>query len=390
MKKFINICLILSIATVSFSQKNAEQESINKFSFKIFEQLYIKGDNCFFSPYSIFGALSMTYAGAADNTKTDMEKTLGITDNTIVHSGFKEITNSIMQNKEIQFLSSNSLWLQKNFKLEKEYTKLVEENYLAKCKNVDFKDETDREKGRKEINTWVDKQTKGNITDFIKPGILSESTAMVLIKAVYFKAIWQSEFSPQNTKNAKFLAVIGDSIDCKMMNNELKTNYFEDNLAQVIEIPYESNKSSMIVILPKDSAKSDLKQFGSAYLNKFYQHLELVDVNLSLPSFKMEVEYELSDALKKMGMKSAFDPGANFSGITGQKDLIVTNVLHKSIIDVSEKGTEASSTTAVISMRSTSINKKPIVFKADHPFIFFIKDRGTGVIIFMGYLAQPK
>jgi len=391
MKNLILIFTMQAFATVCFSQKNATQESINTFSFKLFEQINVKSENCFFSPYSVFGALSMTYAGAKDQTKLDIEKTLEIKNSDSIHSEFKTLTNNISLNREVQFLSSNSIWLQKNFKLEKAYSKLVEDNYLAKSKNVDFASENDREKARKEINTWVDKQTKGNIAEFIKPGILSESTSMVLINAVYFKSIWQTEFLASATKEEKFLASTSDSVVCKMMNNEIKTHYYEDELAQVVEIPYENNKTSLIIILPKDSKTFDLKPFDYHYFTKSFAAFSVKDVVLSIPAFKLDVNYELSDAMKKTGMKSSFDPGANFSGITGDKDLILTNIMHKSIIEVSEKGTEASATTAVISMRSTAVpNKGPVIFKADHPFIFIIKDNTTGVFLFMGYLAQPK
>ncbi len=391
MKNLVIILILLSFATVSFSQKNAVQESINNFSFKLFDQLYVKSENCFFSPFSVFGALSMTYAGAKEKTKLDIEKTLEIRDSSVVHSDFKSLTNNIMLNREVQFLSSNSIWLQKNFKLDKDYSKQIEENYMAKSKNVDFAKEDEREKARKEINGWVDKQTKGNISNFIKPGILSESTIMILINAVYFKSIWQTEFLAKDTKVEKFLAASGDSVNVNMMNNEIKTHYFEDELAQVIEIPYENNKASLLVILPKDKNIVDIKAFDYRYLTKASLAFGLKDVMLGLPGFKLEVDYELSDAMKKIGMKSSFEAGADFSGITGEKDLIISNILHKSIIEVSEKGTEASSTTAVISMRSTTIpNKAPVVFKANHPFIFIIKDNSTGTILFMGYMAQSK
>ncbi len=391
MKNLILIFIMLAFVNVCFSQKNEARESINTFSFKLFEQINVKSDNCFFSPYSVFGALSMTYAGAKEQTKLDIEKTLGIKNGDSIHSQFKTLTNSIGLNREVQFLSSNSIWLQKNFKLEKSYSKQVEENYLAKSKNIDFENENDREKARKEINIWVDKQTKGNIAEFIKPGILSESTSMVLINAVYFKSMWQTEFLASSTKEENFLAPTGDSVVCKMMHNVIKTHYYEDELAQVVEIPYENNKASLMVILPKVDKPADLKLFNYQYLEKASNAFGLKDVQLSLPGFRLDVDYELSDALKKMGMKSSFDPGANFSGITGNKDLIISNILHKAIIEVSEKGTEASATTAVISMRSTTLpNKGPVIFKADHPFIFIIKDNSTGVFLFMGYMAHPK
>jgi serpin B len=391
MKNLLILSCILYFQIVGFSQKNATQESMNIFSFKLYEQLFNKTENCFFSPFSVYSALSMTYAGAKEATKLEMEKVLEINDDNTVHSDIKSLTNSIGLNRELQFLSSNSLWLQKNFKLDKEYSKQIEENYSAKSKNVDFANGNDREKARNEINLFVDKQTKGNIIDIIKPGVLSENTSMILINAVYFKSVWQTEFLAAETKAEKFSSSSGDSVDCKMMHTELKTNYYEDEIAQYIEIPYQNQKASMMVILPRDSKMNDFQFFNYQYFYKVLKSSSAKQVKLSLPAFKMDVNYDLADALKKTGMKSAFEPGANFSGITGAKDLLISSILHKSVIDVSEKGTEASSTTAVIAMRSTSVpSKEPVVFNANHSFIFLIKENSTGLILFIGYLTNPK
>jgi serpin B len=382
--------LSLLVTSIMYSQINSAKESINSFSFKLFKEINSKNENCFFSPYSVFGALSMTMYGAKDNTRQEIEKVLEIKETENVYSDFKNLTANISLNREFQFLSSNSIWLQNKLKIEKEYSKKIEENYQAKSKSVDFTNENNREKARKEINTWVEKQTNSNILEFIKPGILSESTSMVLINAVYFSALWDTEFLLQNTKDEKFLSAKGDSVNCKMMNTEIKANYFHDEFAQVLEIPYEKNKVSLIVVLPESTVKNDLSVFNNSYLNQAIQSFESRNVKLSLPSFKMDVDYDLAEVMKKLGMKSAFENGADFSGITGQKDLFITSLLHKSIIEVSEKGTKASSTTAVIATRSTLIAKEPVNFNANHPFVFILKDNTTGVILFMGYLAMPK
>jgi len=390
MKKIISVAFMMFIIITSYSQKNSTKESINSFSFKLFDQVYTKNENCFFSPFSIYSALSMTYAGAKNNTKDEMERVLEISNSDNHHSSLKGLTASTGLNREFVFLSSNSIWLEQRMKMEREYTKEVEENYQAKCKSVDFTSESDREKVRKEINAWVEKKTSNNILEFIKPGVLSESTSMLLVNAVYFNAIWETEFLPNHTKDDKFLSAKGDSVNCKMMNANIKANYHEDELAQIVEIPYEANKASLLVILPRDTTNSDFTNFNFQYVNKSMELLTAKEVKLSFPAFKMDVDYDLADVMKKMGMKSAFEYGADFSGITGKKDLIISSLLHKSVIDVSEKGTKASSTTAVIASRSTSVAKEPVTFKANHPFIFLIRDNTTGVILFMGYMANPK
>lgn len=147
MKNFIIAFLLMVFAFPAFSQINVSQESINAFSFKLFDQIYVKKENCFFSPYSIYGALSMVYTGAKDVTRTDFEKTLEIKNGDAFINDFKSITSDILLDREIEFLSSNSIWLKKEIKLEKDYSKSVEENFQAKSKNVEFQRENGREKG---------------------------------------------------------------------------------------------------------------------------------------------------------------------------------------------------------------------------------------------------
>ncbi|MDF1551068.1 MAG: serpin family protein, partial [Bacteroidales bacterium] len=390
MKKLPFSILFLLVSIFSFSQKNSASNSINSFSFKVFEQVYSANENCFYSPYSIFGALSLTYEGAENKTKLEMAKVLEINSGDKTSEDFLKVNNSLRSSKDFKLLTANSIWLQNSFKLKKSYKKISSDYYDATTENVDFIDETSRENARNEINKWVEKQTNNNIKDFIKKGILTESTAMVLINAVYFNALWKNDFSSSEISFEDFIAASGDSIHCEMMNTYLNTKYYQDEEIQAIEVPYENNGASMLILLPKKSTENIFKEVDGRYYSEIITSLEAKNVKLSIPKFKLSVNYELSDVMKNLGMKSAFSREADFSGITGSKDLIVSNILHQSVIDVSEKGTEASSTTAVISMRSTVVNKDiPIIFKADRPFLFIIKENITNAILFMGYLTIP-
>jgi serpin B len=390
MKTLIAITAILFLMTNSMAQKSQITESINRFSFKIQEQVHNDKENCIYSPFSIFGALSMTYAGARENTKLEMEKALEINDKAEVHHDFLELSSSLGFEREISFLSSNSLWLQKSLKPEKDYVKLIEEMYKAKVENVNFSNETDREKSRVKINDLIDNQTKGMLPNFIPKGFLDESTIMVLINAIYFNSLWQNEFPSDKVSTGSFMLATKDSVPCKMMNIHFETNYYEDSLMQLVEIPYQNRKASMLVFLPKIGAKATPSNFNYEYFKKICASMSARQLTLALPKFKISANYELSESLKNIGMKSSFAPGADFSGITGNKSLILDKVLHKSVIDVSEKGTEAASSTAVISMRSTKIEKEPAVFIANRPFYFLIKQNPGNLILLMGYLAKPE
>lgn len=390
MKNILFSLILIVVSICSVAQKNGASESINAFSFKLFEQVYDKEQNSFFSPYSVFGALSMTYEGAENQTKLEMGKALEIENDKNMPEDFMNLTKSFESNKNYNLLTANSIWLHKTFKLKKNYAKTTAEYYDAVCKNVDFENDNSREKARTEINDWVEKQTNKMIKDFIKQGVLDKTTAMVLVNAVYFKALWSLDFSEDETVEDKFIAASGETQNCKMMNNHLSTKYFEDETIQAIEIPYENKSASMMVILPKENSNFKLNTLDSKFYNEIINSFQVKSIKLSFPKFRLDVSYELSKPMKQLGMKTAFEKSADFSGISGSKDLIVSNIIHQSVIEVSEKGTEASSTTAVISMRSTKIAKDlPIVFKADRPFVFIIKDNTSNTILFMGYMANP-
>jgi serpin B len=386
MRKAIIIVFILAGFGLN-AQKNHTIESMNAFSFKLLDQLQNNTDNCFFSPFSIYGALSMTYAGAKEQTRLDLEKVLEFSEKDSIIQNFHDLSNSLEMERELSFLSSNSLWSQKNLKIEKSYIKLVQQQYNAKVENVNFAEEKDREKGRLEINQWIDKQTKGNLPNFISKGVLDESTTMILINAVYFNALWNTAFLPENVNNQVFFVSDKDSVGCQMMHLSFESFYFEDDSMQILEIPYQNNKATMLVFLPKKGVST--KNIDYDYYKKVSKSMNSHLINLTFPKFKMQVSYELSDYLKKMGLKSAFEPGADFSGITGNKNLILDKIIHKSILDVSEKGTEAASSTAVISMRSTKLVKDEVNFVANRPFYFLIKQKTENLILFMGYLASP-
>jgi serpin B len=318
-----------------------------------------------------------------------MQQVLELKGNENAHQNFKQLTEAFALEREISFLSSNSFWVQKNMKIDKKYTELLHKFYAAKIENVNFVQDNDREKTRLLINDQVEKDTKGNLKDFIPKGIIQESTLMLIINAVYFNAMWNTEFPEEKITREKFHTSSGDSTDCKMMYQLIETGYYEDEQVQVLELPYQGNKASMILFLPKEPSKKGSDFFNFNSYSKVLPTLKQRPVEISIPKFRLETSYELSETLVKMGMKSAFAPGADFSGITGSKGLILDKVLHKSVVDVSEKGTEASSATAVISMRSTKIGQEPVKFNANRPFYFIIKQNPGNMILFMGYLAKP-
>lgn len=384
--------LILSLLTSSlFAQTGNTPKSINKFSFKLFEQVYNKNNNCFLSPYSVFGALSLTQAGALGPTRDEMNKALEIVDDKDTPENFRKLVNDLNSNKDIELLTSNSVWISKQLKLKKSFAKLSKEYYEAKSESVDFANDKNREKARKEINNWVENKTNKQIKKFLKPGILNASTGMVLVNAVYFKGLWDNEFKKSHTEKADFIAASGNKVSCKMMSNIAKTNYFEDSKIQAIELPYKEKSASMIIFLPKEQSGFDIQKIDYEYYSDVIRSFSEKHVNINIPKFKSEINYELKKPINKLGINKAFVAGADFSGITGGKDLVLSKIIHQSVIDVTEVGTEASSATAVIAVRSAmAVKDQPVIFKADRPFLYLIKEKKTDTIIFIGYMADPS
>lgn len=354
-----------------------------------------KGRNLFFSPYSISTALAMTYAGARGNTETQMAEVLHFTlAQDRLHPAFTSLErqlNAVGQEGTYQLSVANALWGQKGFRFLPEFLHLTEKNYAAALKQVDFINQT--EKARKTINHWVEKKTNNKIKDLIKPDILDSLTRLVLTNAIYFKGYWEIQFEKNATENAPFVISPEKRADVPMMHLTDDFKYWGDENLQILELPYKGNDLSMIVFLPRtvEGFESFEKSLTLKNLNNWLPKLRKQKVRVFLPRFKTTSEFNLNKMLIALGMPDAFDlPLADFSGMTGEKNLFIAHVLHKAFVEVNEEGTEAAAATAVIMGLKAAPAAPPPLFRADHPFIFFIKDNNSGSILFLGRLTNPK
>jgi serpin B len=272
-----------------------------------------------------------------------------------------------------------------------EYTTTVENYYGGKVANLDFIVQT--EKSRKTINAWVEGQTNKKIKDLIPPGVLGALTRLVLTNAIYFKGNWMKKFDKKNTTEEDFRTGPGQNVKAKMMRltgEAAKFNYGESDELQILEMVYEGGDLSMVILLPKGDELDEIEK--SITLERLAGWKGLLGerrVDVFVPKFKFETNYFMVGALTEMGMPSAFEDGvADFSGIDGSKSLVIQNVIHKAYVDVNEEGTEAAAATAIV-FGTTSVPPPTPVFRADHPFIFMIQQRGTGNILFMGKVSDP-
>lgn len=371
-------------------------ESNNQFAFDLYKQLAVQEGNLFFSPFSISTALAITYNGAAGKTKSEMAKTLHFEQlQKNIPQAFHVLLDSIKpakNRKDLQLNISNALWAQKKYIFLNSYIKLCRDYYSASVQNADFTTNKEREKSRKSINQWVEKQTNGKIKDLLQTGAIDAMTRMVITNAVYFYGSWAEKFDEKRTKQDTFHLADKSFVLAPFMHKTFSAKYFENQNLQMAELPYFSGEYSMIIFLPK--APTGLEQVNNDLTNnnfKFYfSKSTQKEIQFSIPKFKLSGQFDLGQKLAGMGMPMAFSNKADFSGMTGHYDLKISKVIHKAFIEVNEKGTEAAAATGVImALKSAYISNK-IIFKADHPFFFIIRENSTGSILFMGKLAKPE
>jgi serine protease inhibitor len=363
-------------------------EGNNAFALDLYGKVRNRSGNLLLSPYSISSALAMTYAGARDNTASQMAEVLHIPPaEQDVHKAFSALAGGLATRGkagDFELSVTNALWQQKGKTFLDEFLNLNSAYYGAHLGQVDFIQET--ESARKTINGWVKKQTGARITELITPGILGPSTRLILTNAVYFKGDWACEFGKENTEPRPFWLGPDTSVTVQMMHRRAEFNYAETPTLEGVELPYADSSFSMIVFLP--GAVDGLAELESSLtplsLERWLSLMRRRMMIVGLPRFKACTDLRLDEVLPTMGMTDAFNPKlADFSGMTGRKDLFIDAVVHKASLEVDEAGTEAAAGTAV------AVKKRYPVVRVDRPFLFIIRDNDSGSILFMGRVTDP-
>jgi serpin B len=367
----------------------------NQFALDLYSELRKseEGKNVFFSPYSISTALAMTYEAARGKTAEEMQSVFHFpADGQLRKSAFAAIHNQLNKpDSKFKLSIANALWSQKDFRFLSEYMTTVQQYYAAKATNVDFIGAT--EESRKIINKWVEDKTNDKIKELLREGILTRSTRLVLTNAIYFKGTWSKPFDKSQTKDGDFRVSATNTIKVPMMHPADKNatfNYAATSELQILEMPYEGGRLSMLVLLPTGTDLSLLEESLSlAKINDWRSKLKEQRVNVFMPKFTFDTKYGMHETLAKMGMPTAFDKQrADFSGMTGRPGLYISAVIHQAFVDVNEEGTEAAAATAVV-MSGKSVPPPVPIFRADHPFIFVIQDKENGNILFIGRVVNP-
>ncbi|MFC4246102.1 serpin family protein [Natribaculum luteum] len=385
------------------------------FSLDLLEELRADSpdENLFFSPYSVSVALAMTYAGARGETAAEMADALRYElEDGDLHPAFGaleaefarrnedgeargasngERTASASDDQEgddgpaFQFTTANSLWGQDGYPFREDFLDLLEAYYGAGMQLVDFSGGPDE--ARRQINEWVEAQTNDRIEDLLPQNSIDASTKLVLTNAIYFVARWKYPFAEDETEPRTFTGLDGQQTDVETMHQSIEVPYAEVDGHQLVELPYVNDDTSMVIVLPADG---EFEEFEATFtvdrLATMLGETSVPEVDLALPKFGVESNFSLVEVMRRLGMERAFGPGADFSGMTDDGDLFVSEIIHQSFVEVDERGTEAAAATAVAMEDSAPMEH--VEMTVDRPFLFYIRDRPTETPLFVGRVVD--
>jgi serpin B len=371
----------------------AVAEDNNQFALDLYARLRTEHtENLFFSPGSLSTALAMTYAGARGQTAEQMAQVLHIRlPQEKLHPAFRDLRrywNVKGKDRGFQLNVANRLWGQQDFHFLPGFLAITRDDYGAEIAQVDFLRQTDQ--ARQRINAWVEEKTQGKIQDLIPPGVLDTLTRLVLTNAIYFKGVWIEPFGKEATQAAPFHVSARRQTDVPLMYRKNDTRYWAGDGLKLVELPYGKGDLAMVVLLPEEiEGLSALEaKLTTDNLSRWQSGLRKQQVQVYLPRFKLTSQFGLKDVLKAMGMTRAFNSEeADYSGMSNGPKLFLSAVIHKAFVVVNEEGTEAAAATAIDDRIKSAM---PPVFRADHPFVFLIRDNRTGSLLFLGRLVNPQ
>ena len=391
MKKVLFLFLILSFTLLSVSFLSAKENSkvdenfsnsVTYLGKNILTKEY-KKNNTVISPLSIHLALDMLYNGAEGKTEKEMKKTLGYPSNMdkkSISEQSKSIMDSLKSTDSIVIEIANSLWVKKDIRIKQSFVDNCQKYFYAEVKNTT---------SPSIINNWVSDKTHKKINKIVPDGSQIDTA---LINAIYFNGTWVDKFDKNDTHDQDFTTSENKKIKVPMMFKSEYMRYYENDKYQVVRLPYKENKMSMYVFLPSEKSSIDnfVKDFSQEEFLNASKNVSGTKVNLHLPKFKTECSFEVSKTVKDLGMKSAFAGKADFSGI--YDDFWVSEIIHKTYIDVNESGTEAAAVTAIIRGAGCAPGFQEIIkyMRVDRPFFFVLSDDVSNIPVFMGIITEPK
>jgi serpin B len=358
------------------------------FALDLYRQIGAAPGNLFFSPLSISTALAMTYAGARTLTEQEMAAVLHFSlPQPELHAAMGRLAGELEAGGG-ELLLANRLWTLEGEVLLDDFLRINREHYQATPAGVDFLHDT--ESARHAINAWVSDRTRARIPELLRSGDLDAATVLVLTNAIYFKGSWAARFPAAQTAAGPFHVSANRTPEVPTMQQVGRFAHARASNFAAVELPYAGTRLAMVILLPdeRDGLASLERQLSPETLAACLAQLSEERVHLQVPRLKLRSRCDLARTLAAMGMSSAFSSRADFSGINGKRDLFIGKVIHEAEIEVNEEGSEASAATAVTMTREAAPGE-PVVFHADHPFLFLIRDRESGAVLFLGRVVEP-
>ena len=378
------------------------------FALDMYQAIREQQGNLFFSPYSISQALAMTYAGARGKTEQEMASTMHFNlPQAQLHPAFNALDQALASHGKVgsspagsevadnhpsglELAIANALWAQQGMPVERDFLDTLARNYGSGVQLLDF---AKSEGARRTINAWVSDQTKKRIDELLPAGSIDEDTAMVLTNAIYFNASWADEFDPAATSDGPFTLLDGSQVEVPMMKNKSSSAEGAGPGYVAAELPYYGQTTSMVIVMPDPGSFAEFEaQLTPERLDAIVAALRSGMIEVTMPKFEIKGQtISLKKMLRSLGMEVPFDGSqADFSGIVAdwEQRLVIDDVLHQAFVAVDEQGTEAAAATAVTMFRQSV--QRPGSVTIDHPFLFLIRDRVTGTILFMGRVVDPR
>lgn len=378
-------------------------------------KLRARPGNLFYSPESARMALAMAWAGARGETAAEMERALGLDKGTAGQMAgwikswaalasppidplrasasppMQQFYEQQLERDKVILRVVNRLWAQAGHPFRDDFLARLRDDYRAPLGPLDFK--RDPEAGRAAINKWVADATEQKIKQLIGAGMITTATRLVLTNAVYFKAHWHEPFEAGSTKPEPFFVAPGKEVRAPLMRDAGHFAIARIEGGQLCELPYGDGRLVMDVVLPdqRDGLAKLEERYAAGAFGGWVKHLSHEQVIVFLPRFTVRSSLALSEPLAALGMRRAFTyPDADFSGVDNTHELFISQVVQQAFVAVDENGTEAAAATAVMMEAGAAPNPHPLVFRADHPFLFLIRDTSTNVVLFAGRLADPS
>lgn len=395
MKKKLLFIVAIAISTTMCSQ-NSIVESNNSFTFDVMrninkDDISKDGTNMFVSPFSIYDALAMAYDGAAKKTAKEMRSVMKFKkDQTESHDEFVKLLNEYKKDNSV-FTITNAAVAQKNYNFLDSYMKCLKD-FDATISQADFSKPEERADAVKKINDWVSKNTNKKITDLLSNNDIDELTRLILLNAIYFNANWSTEFKGEKTRQMTFYGKNSVEYVTDFMNGTQNVALSQSDDAQMMKIGYEKEKASMFIIMPKENVDIDkyISELDEQKFASLEKSMQTFKADVSMPKFKIESRFEMKKVLMEMGIKAAFTKSADFSKMNGKSNLLIDEVIHKSFIEVSEKGTEAAAATAVVVREKSMVMKDNPKVVINRPFVFVIRENKNNAILFIGKYVKPE